>query len=279
MIQLPSLSPKASTLTALSTYQSTVDGAGTFNEQSDKAKSEFSNRNKKGNDAFDDVKEKLTDMCSGARRCAYCEDSMADEVEHIYPKTLYPERCFSWHNYLYACGPCNGPKNNKFAIFRNDNGLFEDVSPKKGQPVVQPAPGRAVMVDPRTENGMDFCILDLGRTFKFIIDPTLQPGTDDHRRADYTFNTILKLNEQREALRLAREIAYENYSSRLYKYDGQKKAGVGQGILDRLILGIQTESHPTVWKEIQRYHGNGWLAGIDVELDQLMMDNPEAMGW
>ena len=28
-------------------------------------------------------------MCSGAERCHYCEDSKADEVEHLLPKDAY----------------------------------------------------------------------------------------------------------------------------------------------------------------------------------------------
>jgi len=47
----------------------------------------------------------------------YCEDSAAVEVEHHHPKAHYPELAFAWENYLYACGPCNRPKNSKFAIF------------------------------------------------------------------------------------------------------------------------------------------------------------------
>ena len=47
----------------------------------------------------------------------YCEDSVGDEVEHHRPKNLYPDHTFLWDNYLYACGPCNGPKNNRFAVF------------------------------------------------------------------------------------------------------------------------------------------------------------------
>jgi hypothetical protein len=37
---------------------------------------------------------------------------VTDEAEHINPKDLYLERVFDWANYLYACGPCNGPKSN-----------------------------------------------------------------------------------------------------------------------------------------------------------------------
>ena len=48
----------------------------------------------------------------------YCEDSVADEVEHFRPKDLYPDVVFAWRNYLYACGQCNGGKNNRFSIVR-----------------------------------------------------------------------------------------------------------------------------------------------------------------
>lgn len=35
---------------------------------------------------FADVRRVLDEMCSGPRRCGYCEDSCADEIEHIRPK-------------------------------------------------------------------------------------------------------------------------------------------------------------------------------------------------
>ena len=54
----------------------------------------------------------LSAMCHGPRRCMYCEDSAADEVEHFRPTDLYPEFVFAWMNYLYACGPCNVRKKN-----------------------------------------------------------------------------------------------------------------------------------------------------------------------
>ena len=98
----------------LAEYQADVDAQSTYKAQVVRAKSRFSLRNRKTNVAFVAVRDKLTKMCSGARRCMYCEDSVADEVEHFKPKDLYPEVVFAWMNYLYACGPCNGPKNNQF---------------------------------------------------------------------------------------------------------------------------------------------------------------------
>ncbi len=57
--------------------------------------------------AWEDVRQKLDAMCSGADRCMYCEDSSGYHIEHFYPKAAYPERAFKWENYLYACPHCN----------------------------------------------------------------------------------------------------------------------------------------------------------------------------
>ena len=48
-------------------------------------------------------------------KCAFCECKPGDggnaiQVEHFYPKSLYPECCFSWENFLPACGRCNTAK-------------------------------------------------------------------------------------------------------------------------------------------------------------------------
>lgn len=278
MIQLSAdFSPKKETIEKLSEYQNDVDILPTFSERSEKAKNSFSSKNVRGNVAFDDVKTTLTTMCSGAKRCAYCEDSMADEVEHIAPKDLYPELCFQWTNYLYACGPCNGPKNNKFAIFRQDNGEFKDVATKRGEKAQEPSAGTPVLINPRTENGMDFCILDLAGSFKFVIDPTLDKK--NKQRADYTFNIVLRLSDQRESLRIARKNAYSGYKSRFYHYDDQQKKGASIDLLNELKQNILTDHHPTVWKEIQRYRKNGWLKKIDKELDSYFDTSPEAVHW
>ncbi|WP_071784478.1 HNH endonuclease family protein [Serratia fonticola] len=50
-------------------------------------------------------------------KCAFCE-CIPDEggnfvqVEHFYPKSLYPIYCFDWDNFLPCCGKCNLAKSN-----------------------------------------------------------------------------------------------------------------------------------------------------------------------
>lgn len=276
MIQLPThITPDAAIITKLAAYQNEINSLASFTDKSEKAKAIFPIRNRIGNVVFDAIKIKLTEMCSGARRCMYCEDSMADEVEHIHPKDLYPEMCFRWENYLYACGNCNGPKNNKFAIFRNDNGQFYIVNPPRGQQAVQPPEGEDAMINPRIENPLNFCMLDL-LTFDFVVIPNLNPK--DFQKADYTFKEVLRLNE-REPLRLARENAYDNYKSRLDSYTNCKLNDPNSPKLERMKSNLKREAHPTVWKEMQRQHQMGILQKQDTDLDTLFITSPEALLW
>jgi hypothetical protein len=40
-------------------------------------------------------------------KCAYCEGVAAQDIEHFYPKTAYPDRMFLWTNFLRGCKNCN----------------------------------------------------------------------------------------------------------------------------------------------------------------------------
>lgn len=269
MIKLPDKILPADIDTTLATYQNEVDTKTTFVEKVKSAKALFSKYNKKGNSTFDKIKEVLVEMCSGAARCGYCEDSKADEVEHIQPKDIYPELVFVWENYLYACGPCNGPKNNKFAIFEATTGTFKDITPQKGSNPVAPPSGDVVLINPRTENPMDFLILDLVDTFFFV--EVHDVGTKEFKRAEYT-KEILGLNS-RDYLALARKNAFENYCARLLTYNTRKLEGAPDKEIQKIREGILKEHHPTVWKEMQRqYH-------LHDQLKSLFEAAPEALQW
>jgi uncharacterized protein (TIGR02646 family) len=275
MIQLPNVTIPQVVLDKLKEYQDEIDVLPTFAEKIARAKSSFSSKNRRGHRTFDAVKAGLTEMCAGARRCVYCEDSVGDEVEHIRPKSFFPANCFDWNNYVYACGNCNSPKNNKFAIFRNDNGDFYEVNLNVG---IEPPIGKDAMINPRIENPMDYCILDLSGTFKFVVKPNLD--INNKQKAEYTFLTVLNLNEPpREFLRQAREEAYEDYKARLEKYNNEKNGNNNQAKLTKMIEGIKRKQHPTVWKEMQRYYQENWLEAIDEELHDLFEESSEALDW
>jgi len=235
---------------SLAQYQNAVDQAGDYPAQVAAAQSKFRSRNRLDNPTFKAVRDKLTEMCSGNRRCMYCEDAPADEIEHHRPKDLYPELTFAWRNYLYACGPCNGPKNNRFAVIQPKTARIVDVCRPRGAPILPPTPGDPALIDPRHEDPLDYLMLDLRVTFELTPFPDL--GLVAHRRAVYTID-VLRLNA-RDYLVKAREDAFRGYRARLHEYIHQRDSGASPRELARLKRGFRSAPHATVWYEMKRQH-------------------------
>lgn len=271
MILLPNRALPARATTGLQRLQARVDAAGSYAEQVAEGKRLFGLHNKRGNRIFDAVKHELNQMCSGEGRCAYCEDSAADEVEHVRPKDLYPQTIFAWSNYIYACGPCNGPKSNHFAVFIARSIKPVEIARKPNARIVQPRHGKPVFIDPRSEEATKLMILDLQGTFYFC--PLATQGTRDHARAAYTINT-LRLNA-RDELRRARRAAYKDYLVHLRHYRDERDRNVPTSRLIELREDILRRQHPTVWREMQRQQNNKKLP----ELCALFADVPDAATW
>jgi uncharacterized protein (TIGR02646 family) len=249
LIKLQNLPLPSLTQRQLNIYQAKVNQVADYAERVENAKQLFKSYNTKRNKTFQTVRQTLTQICSGACRCCYCEDSCADEVEHFRPKNLYPELVFVWENYLYACGPCNSPKSNKFEVI-DEMGCFIDVQRPRNSPVVlPPKPGKPVLIDPRQENPLDYMKLDLRGTFYFV--PIAKEGTQEFYRANYTIKT-LGLN--RDVLIEARRSAFDSYKARLYEYSNKKANGTALKELQRLKESLQKMHHPTVWAEMKRQH-------------------------
>ncbi|WP_375756397.1 hypothetical protein [Corallococcus exercitus] len=274
MIRLPPLRLDTKVAKQLKAYQGEVLGLRGYTARVAEAKRLFSRYNAKKNATFTSVKEVLTRMCSGARRCSYCEDSVADEVEHIWPKDLYPERVFVWDNYCYACGPCNGPKNNQFAVFVGTSRsptLLAHPKRKKGQPaptLKKPAAGKPVLLDPRKDDATQWLTLDILNTFEFVV--TAKGGTRDAARAQYTLD-VLGLN--RTPLPTARKQAFDGYRARLREYREEKRSRAPAARLTLLRDALLRISHPTVWVEMKRHHAKV------PELKSLFAEVPEALSW
>jgi len=64
------------------------------------------------------IVDALARMCGAKRRCMYCGDSEACDIEHFYPKSMaeFRGRVFRWDNFLFICAPCNRLKNNSFKL-------------------------------------------------------------------------------------------------------------------------------------------------------------------
>jgi uncharacterized protein (TIGR02646 family) len=269
MIRVPELPLPGRAAKWLERWQKEIDGLSGYAQQVEAAKKRFRQRNQKRNRTFAAVRRTLTRMCSGARRCMYCEDSVADEVEHIKPKDLYPDAVFVWENYLYACGPCNGPKNNQFAVFAHGTGNFTVVSRPAGAPVVPPVASSPVLIDPRREDPFRLLWLDVLGTFEIRPIPTLPPK--EYRRAEYTVE-LLGLND-REYLVVARAGAYQAFRALLKQYIDDRSAGRAAQELQKTIDAVRSHPHATVWAYMKRIR-----AGI-AELDDLFARAPEALKW
>lgn len=64
----------------------------------------------------EDIKEALRRECHS--KCVYCESKMShvtyEHIEHIKPKSKYPELSFEWGNLTLACPVCNTNKGNTY---------------------------------------------------------------------------------------------------------------------------------------------------------------------
>lgn len=268
MLQVPDRVLPAAADRQLAVYQAEVDAAGDYAARVSSAKRLFASRNRAANPTFHMIRSTLERMCGGVRRCMYCEDSFADEVEHIRPETLYPEVVFVWLNYLYACGPCNGGKSSNYYIFRPETGETQNVARRRNQPIHPPPAGLPVLLDPRQEDPLEWLRLDLVETF--WIRPRPKLAGREHERAERTIE-LLGLN-----LRLlpdARRAAYASLIGLLERYRQKKTLQAGEQTLANARVEIMAQPHPTVWAEMKRQRH------LVAELDQLFASIPEALGW
>jgi uncharacterized protein (TIGR02646 family) len=253
----------------LQAYQQEVDDFPNYAEQVDAAERLFSNRNRPTNAVFKVVRATLAKMCGELTRCCYCECSCGDEVEHHHPKNFFPQYVFVWENYLYACGNCNGPKRNRFALLAHPGGKRIDLVRQPGGPVLPPPPGQPLLIDPRREDPLAFMELDLAGTFEFV--PTAAKRSRNYKRAEYTID-VLRLNA-RPVLTKARRVAFESFRARLYEYRAKRAKGVAAGDLDKLERGLRMMNHQTVWAEMKRQRE------LLPELAGLFAELPEALTW
>jgi uncharacterized protein (TIGR02646 family) len=205
------------------------------------------------------VRDTLRSMCGEAEPCCYCEDSVGVQVEHIWPKSLYPEKTFDWLNLLLACGRCNNTKNAAFALWID--GICAPVARQRKAPIVRPPSGQMMFLDLRQEDPLDYFELDFD-TGAVVERPTLEPLARE--RAEYT-RKKLKLND--EPFPTRRCHAYGTFRARLKEYaneSGQKASRRAE------ILRLPQQM---VWREMQRQHVSM------PELADLFKRVPEALGW
>ena len=269
MLRLPDQHLPAAAMRGLQKFQKEIDAIPEYERRVETAKAKFKSRNTVNSATFGQVRNTLTAMCSGVQRCGYCEDSAAVEIDHHRPKTLYPEMTFVWENYVYSCGGCNRPKSDNYAVFLDSTGELQSVARPASSPIVPPASGDMVLIDPRHENPLEFMRLDLLNTFRFR--PIGLPESRNYQRAEYTIAT-LQLNT-RSYLPPAREQAYQGYLSHLHRYIRWRDMEQYAERINEPIQAILHDSHPTVWAEMKRQRL------LIIDLKTLFEQAPEALNW
>jgi len=291
MINIVSKNLSQKTLYFLADKQVEIDRKITFIEKKDRAKKSWDGK-KGSNDgeiAFTEIVGKLKDMNVGKGICNYCENDSSIDIEHIFPKSFYPEKAFQWSNYLLSCKKCNMyHKNDDFAVF-DPIGSTNKHDLVRGTP---PPNDDALLINPRSENAMDFLGLDIVNTFLFT--PIDRDRTfRNYQRGDYT-RELLDLNN--EELEHSRRNLAHSYTETLERYSKVKATTNFEELkkasrpMDRInesnpfekekeliLKGLEDYTlglpHPTVWEEIKRQKDN--IPSLKI----LFNNVPEALSW
>lgn len=81
---------------------------------------------------YEVLRATLAEPLGSRRRCAFCSDSRAADVEHFWPKSAYPARTYVYENLLLVCPECNRAKLHRFPV--DQSGLPLLVNPAADDP-------------------------------------------------------------------------------------------------------------------------------------------------
>lgn len=197
----------------------------------------------KRNKTFDEVRARLFNSSPAGQACYYCERDRYRDIEHIKPKRHFPEECFNWSNYVYACAICNqDKKGDKYGII-NERGELTEFDRSWPVDVCIPK-GRHALIDIRRENPFDFLMLDL-ETGLFL--PS-RPETPDALRAEFTIKLFNLGDDNLSRIRRQAVWAFADY---LRRHMNAAAKG-NQEAARRILTEIKELPHPTVLAEIRR---------------------------
>ena len=227
------------TITHLAKLQAKVNALPSHAEQYALANDLFSS---KTNAAFKEIKAKLAEHAPGGDACYYCERDRFRDIEHIKPKRHYPQSCFDWGNYVYACTICNQDrKSDHFAVFDPTGEVIEF---NRQWDINIPIPtGPQVLIDLRTEDPLDFLKLDL-ETGVFI-----PIGNERAKKRGKFTKDLFILNDA--MLARIRKNAYDSFNNQLNNYQIAYAAG-DQTKATIALNEIRQLGNPTVLVEMRR---------------------------
>jgi uncharacterized protein (TIGR02646 family) len=279
----------------LNNQQNTIDCLPGYEDRVRHSKILWQNKKKSNarKSVFKSIEKELQNIAVGRDSyCNYCEANIGSNIEHIYPRGLYPCKTFDWENFLWACNQCNGRhKVAQFQIFESPQSS-QIINLIKDYSFTPPLNDDAVFINPRADNPMDYLRLNLDTAVFEIISEDVH--SRQFKRSDYTLK-VLKLN-LRTGLLNDRIKAIGKYKSLFNRFLNAKKSisltelntciadvdfKIGNHSFDeeknRLCLFLKDEilskNHQTVWKEMQKqYFGNSILK-------DMFSQYPQALNW
>ncbi len=206
-------------------------------------------------------------------RCTYCEVDQVADIDHLRPKSLWPQLTWCWENLVPACAYCNSRKKQaRDAVLDAacDSG-FREITRRKGGAVVPPPDGPTAWWSPQRRDPQQGFTLELvddierGRIY-----PRARAPSADHARARWTID-VLELN--RAHLWRARRSSFEDYLRWLQEVvraigsnDPQRLARLRREL-------VEDKGPPFVWREMKLQRERL------PELDDLLRAAPDVLTW
>lgn len=291
----PKLSPE--TIAFLAQKQAEIDNLPDYETKRTKVGDKWKGKagSKAGKAAFEEVRSKLLSATVSEEICNYCEHNEASDVEHVAPKSLFPEKTFVFENYILACKKCNQLKIDKCSVFHPDDStkIIDLTNDNKTQPICD----HILWINPHTEEPLEYLQLLIETDYKssthlYFVPTVSDPNSADYHKAMYVIKE-LKLNT-RNGLVEQRKNAFRSFLNLLgicgkinkakthrqlrIAINGHPAILKNQSIAsekERLIGYfrelIQSHIHPSVWQEMKRQHKNFKF------LEKLFEAAPEAL--
>jgi len=291
MLQLASKTLSDAAQNHLNDLQKQIDDIHNFAAKVAKAQKLWKDKEstKIGEKTFAEIKTILTEMTVSANACNYCEHNEANDIEHIAPKSVFPELTFVWQNYLLACKQCNtAHKSDKCHVMDNAGKVYEIIRGSGKSPHQ-----RIALINPRIENPTNFILINTS-DYRFEIFEDI--AVFDKNKAEKTLE-ILRLNDRIELKKARKSFAKYFYdrlerlsrivnakaineiNAALTPHDDLIDSTKSIHILKKELIAtfkkdIQTQPHPSVWyaiKMVDSKTNDKW---------KILFENiPEALDW
>jgi uncharacterized protein (TIGR02646 family) len=287
MLQLDlQLSPPRELQSELDHLQAKIDTEPEFEKRCEKAQSTWKNKSKS---TAEQLIDRLRELSSLKWHCHYCEDNEDSDIEHICPKSFFPEKTFVWENYLLACKLCNSGYKLDHCFLIDENGNLAKL-PRKQRPQQD---AQHAFINPRSENPNDLLLLNL-QTFTF--HNIAQPGSIEWHRVEKTLE-ILQLNNRDKLIRSRKAAAIQCYDlmDRLCRIlratthseverllhpdfepiDHSKELSIIQSEISQSFRDfLLSQRHPAVWHAIKVV-----ASKTEPKWQEIFNQIPEALSW